>query len=234
MYQRLDFWEYVEHTYSAKYVEVEYQYKGKTFYADYAIDYDKERNCIMVDFQYTTTLKDWITNFDFPQKYYDSVDTSYGKIQLRVHRGWATRYQAVKHLVRLGVKLNLEAHPGAYVEVIGFSLGSGQAMLCAQDLNYNLHIKPYLYTFGSVNPFYMKPFFKTRTLKYLRSCCEDYYNFSHVNDIVSYVPPRFLGYRKLCRDNLGTWNPLGIFLPTKYHLNYHKKEYYKHYPKKKE
>ena len=43
--------------------------------------------------------------------------------------------------------------PKCVVEVIGFSLGSGQAQLCVQDLNYKLGIKSHLFTFGSVNCF---------------------------------------------------------------------------------
>ena len=71
----------------------------------------------------------------------------------------------MKHFIRNGVKELKELHKDAEVEVIGWSLGSGQAQLCVQDLYYNLGIKSHLFTFGSVNLFKTNRFNRSKVKK---------------------------------------------------------------------
>lgn len=130
-------------------------------------------------------------------------------------------YKAMKHKIRSEFTILNSAYPNAEVEIIGWSLGSGQAMLCAQDLNYNFGIKPHLFTYGSVNPFKVNLFNSRKIKKYLRDCCSEVYNFCDRSDIVTYVPFRILGFTKIRRVNVkGRFKLLGLFNPWKYHTHY--------------
>ena len=90
-------------------------------------------------------------------------------------------------MVRDDIKDLMLKHPGAFVEVFGWSLGSGIAQLAAEDIYFKFGVKPYLYTYGSV-----KPFFGKQSWKYVSTCCEKVYNFYDWCDIVGYMVP-FLG-----------------------------------------
>ena len=61
-------------------------------------------------------------------------------------------YRAMKHYIRDEFKSLRDLHPNCDVEIIGWSLGSGQAQLCCQDLFYNFNVKSHVFTFGSVKP----------------------------------------------------------------------------------
>lgn len=240
-YQRLDFNQYFTDTCRDEYGKtgkihtvvnyktIKYEYSGIVYEANYDIEYDEERNCIQCFFEDTSGLTDWVTNFTFVEKYYGKFkDPETGKkIQLRVHMGWARMYKAMKYAVRENVKELLNSHPDAEIEIIGWSLGSGMAQLCAQDINYNFGIKSHLFTYGSVNPFKVGIFTKFRTLRYLKRCCKEVYNFSHKSDIVTYTVPWIFGFRKIRRVNLGKFKFFGLFNPFIYHCEYWKKELYK-------
>ena len=208
-------------TFKIEYKTINYEYNGIETHADYYIRYDEKRNVIQVHFEGTKDLPDWVTNFFFQPKYYDSFVWENKKITLKVHKSWAAMYKVMKHFVRNEVKELLEKHPEADVEVIGWSLGSGQATLCAQDLNYNLGIKPHLYTFGSVNLFKTNIFNRRKTIKYLRSCVSSYHIFCNRNDIVTYVVPRIFGFVKIDRLNVkGRFRVHKLFSVIKNHFIY--------------
>lgn len=204
-----------------KYNDIEYEWNGVITHANYEINYDSERNVIQVHFQGTQDMPDWLTNFVFLPKYYDSFSWNGKKITLKVHKSWAAMYKVMKHFIRNGVSELLAIHPAAEVEVIGFSLGSGQAQLCVQDLYYNFGIKSHLFTFGSVNCFKTNIFNRSKTKKYLRSCCKEYHLFCNRSDIVTYVVPRIFGFIKINRNNVkGRFKFFGLFTPLKYHMHY--------------
>ena len=220
-------------SFEMKYNDVTYTWKGVVTHANYEINYDNKRNVIQVHFQGTNDLPDWFTNFLFIPKYYDTIIWNNKKITLKVHNSWAAMYKVMKHFIRNGVKELLALHKDAEVEVIGWSLGSGQAQLCVQDLYYNLGIKSHLFTFGSVNLFKTNIFNRNKIKKYLRSCCKEYHLFCNRNDIVTYVVPRIFGFIKIDRINVkGKFNFLGLFKPLKYHCYYDEESYYERIYKK--
>ena len=143
-------------SFKIEYKSVDYEYKGVLTHANYYIRYDEKRDVIQIHFEGTNDMPDWYTNLIFQPKYYDSFMWENKKITLKVHKSWASMYKVMKYFVRKEVMELKEIHKDAHIEVIGWSLGSGQAMLCAQDLNYNFGIKSHLYTFGSVNLFKYK------------------------------------------------------------------------------
>ena len=56
----------------------------------------------------------------------------------------------------------------------------------AEDIYFKFGKKPYLYTYGSVKPFYGK-----KTYEYVKQCCTEAYNFKFKEDIVGYMVPFF-------------------------------------------
>ena len=198
---------------------------------NYAFRYDEKRDAIQIHFEKTMGLSDWFANFEFPAEYYDAIEFEGKPLQLRVHRGWAEMYLAVKRTVRAEWLRLHEAHPTAETEILGWSLGSGQAMLCAQDLNYNFGLRPRVFTYGSVKPFRAKPEEAEALGRYLGGLCAECWNFADSNDIVTSMPP-FKGCSDLRRVQVSEkkrrfWRLLN---PWKYHTCYDDPALYKGFP----
>ena len=209
------------------YIDVPYIYKNKECHANYSIHYEEDRNVIQINFEETNGKIDWFVNFMFIQKYYDAFDYNSKPIILKVHNGWAAMYKAMKHQIRDEFVELYKLHKEAKVEIVGWSLGSGQAMLCAQDLYFNYGIKSYLYTYGSVNPFKTNIFNRRKIRRYLRDCCAEVYNFADKSDIVTYLPFRLFGFIKIKRVNVkGRFKLFGLFNPNKYHTHYDQEDLY--------
>lgn len=190
------------------------------FSSEWECHYEADRNVIQVNFEQTHGWKDWIINLLFPAKMYDEFKYTdeNGKeiqIQLKACKGWMQMYFVMKHQVREAVSNLLKKHPDAFVEVVGWSLGSSQAQYCAQDLNFNLGVKPYLYTYGSVKPWKGG----NKVKRYLKQTCSGIYNFMHKSDIVTYMPP-FFGYFAMNPVKLGKFGIFKIWNPQKWHTEY--------------
>lgn len=200
----------------AQYKSIPYNYKGHDYEANYQVRFIEARNCIQVIFQATAGKADWRANFDFPSKMYDQFTFEGKVIQIRAHGGWAAMWFALQDTVRLEVAALLEKHPDAFIEVFGWSLGSGISQLAAEDIYFKFGIKPYLYTYGSV-----KPFFGKTTYNYVQHCCEKAYNFYDHCDIVGYMVP-FLGWRALnhIKIKLEKFCIIKLFKPQIYHTKY--------------
>lgn len=199
---------------------------------NYEIFYEADRDVIQINFQKTNGRSDWFANIaEFSSRYYDAIDFEGKRLRLRVHHGWAEMYMTIKRDVRSEWHALHDAHPTAATEIMGWSLGSGQAILCAQDLNFNFGVKPYVYTFGSVKPFKYTLFNKKRMLKYLSGICTECRNFAMYNDLVTYMPP-FRGFCMLERWNLGDPKRTVAKLldPNLYHTIYNQAEFYKDIP----
>jgi len=209
------------------------QLLGLRHEVDYAFRYDPERDVIQIHFQKTTGFMDWIANFEFAANYYDAISFEDRPLQLRVHRGWAEMYLAAKRQVRAQWQLLHEAHPTAETEIIGWSLGSGQAILCAQDLNYNFGLRSRLITYGSVKPFRARAGEAELLARYLGSVCAFCVNIADHNDIVGYMPP-FRG----CTDIRRVWvglqkrSLLRLMQPRRYHTHYDDPALYRELPER--
>ena len=138
------------------YQEVKYVYKKREFFAEYQVRFDAARNCIQVILQETNEKSDWIVNFNFPKNIYDKFTYDGEVIQLKAHGGWSRMWFAIQDAVREKIKVLLTQYPNCFIEVFGWSLGSGIASLAAEDIYFKFGVKPYLYTFGSVRPFFGK------------------------------------------------------------------------------
>ena len=196
---------------------------GISHEVNYEIHYEEERNVIQLNFQRTVGFSDWVANVgEFSVKYYDAIEFEGEPLQLRVHRGWGDMYLTIKREVRKQWQLLHEQYPDAETEILGWSLGSGQAILCAQDLNYNFGVRSHLFTYGSVRPFKSIRSNAVRMRKYLDSLCKECWNFADVNDIVTYMPP-FRGFLMIRRVNVGTdlrRTVLRLLNPYRFHTGY--------------
>ncbi len=196
---------------------------GLAHEVNYDVHYEEDRDVIQLNFQRTLDKSDWVANvFEFSSKYYAAIEFKGRPLQLRVHHGWGNMYKAIKYTVRKRWQRIHEKHPHAHTEVLGWSLGAGIACLCAQDLNYNFGIKPYLYTFGSVRPFKAAHRDTERLREYLDTVCTECLNFSDVNDLISYMPP-FRGFMMINRVDVGLTMKKSFFKlmhPLKYHIHY--------------
>jgi hypothetical protein len=213
---------------TAKYDKIDYQYRNKIYTVDYQVRFDAARNCIQIIMQQTNSKSDWLVNLTFPAKIYDKFTFENKLIQLRVHRGWGNMWLVCQQTIRAKVAALLAEHPDSFVEVIGWSLGSGLAQLAAEDVYFKFGIKPYLYTYGSVKPFYGKD-----TYNFVKSCCAEAYNFYDHCDIVGYMVP-FFGWRAInhCKVKLEEFNILKLFKPEIYHTKYDVPGQYEEYNKK--
>ena len=196
---------------------------------NYEIHYEPDRDVIQINFQRTLGFSDWFANIvEFSSRYYDAIDFEGEPLQLRVHHGWGNMYRSIKHDVRDKWRALHEAHPDAATEILGWSLGSGLATLCCQDLNYNFGVRPYLYTYGSVRPFKAVRANRERMERYLSSVSAECWNFANINDIVTYMPP-FRGFMMVNRVEIGQAEKktLGRLLkPWVYHTTYDRSELY--------
>ena len=211
--------------YDIKFNHVEFTYKLFKLIplkcsAEWEVHYEKDRNVIQINFEQTHGTLDWIINLLFKEKMYDKFtwENPKGKkvkIILKASKGWSKMYKAMKHDVKIAVKNILNKHPDAFIEIIGWSLGSSQAQYACQDINYHFGVLPYVYTYGSV-----KPWRGGRKQKeYLKTTYKECYNFMHKKDIVTYMPP-FIGFFAMYPIKLGKFNPFSLFNPNKWHTEY--------------
>jgi len=200
----------------AQYESIPYKYKNKEYLVEYQVRFDSERHCLQVILQQTNTKSDWYVNFDFPSKIYDKFTFDNKLIQLKVHRGWGNMWLVCQSPIRQKIKALLDEHPNCFIEVIGWSLGSGLAQLAAEDIYFKFGIKPYLYTYGSVKPFYGKD-----TYNFVKSCCQAAFNFYDHCDIVGYMVP-FFGWKAInhCKVKLEKFGITKLFKPMNYHTRY--------------
>lgn len=222
-------------TYPVVYTAVKYnttkffKWFGLAHEVNYEIHYEPERDVIQMHFQRTLGAIDWVANiFEFASRYYEAIEFEGEPLQLRVHHGWGNMYRAIKHEVRDAWSELHEQHPTAATEILGWSLGSGIAALCCQDLNYNFGLKSYLYTYGSVRPFKCTHENKARMRRYLDTLCIDCENFADVNDLISYMPP-FRGFVMIRRVDVGTEKKRSFFRmlnPLRYHVHYDRPDLY--------
>lgn len=206
------------------YDKISYKHGRHTHNAYYKVLFNEPRDVYQIYFKETTDDSGWRANFEFASEYYDAFQFEGKDIQLKCASGWGGMYCALKHYIREQLSDLIKTYGLKEVEIIGWSLGSALAQLCAQDLFFNYNIKSHLFTFGSVKVW----FGKDKDMKeYLSKCCVECYNFGDHNDIVFYMVPfcKYFHMNKvvLKQDKFCLVN---LFKPRKYHCEYWKPDYY--------
>ena len=223
-------------TYPIKYTAVKYNAGGLLSFLhimhemNYEIHYERSRNVIQLNFEKTTGFTDWFANVvEFSAKYYDAIQFENKPLQLRVHHGWGNMYKSIKREVRKKWQEFHEAYPDAETEIVGWSMGSGLAILCCQDLHYNFGVRSHLFTYGSVRPFKAVRSNEAAMKRYLRSTAGEAWNFADVNDLISYMPP-FRRWMMIRRVDVAMdkgrrfWR---LFRVVRYHSHYDEEKLYK-------
>ena len=176
----------------------------------YAI-FSDDKN-IYLAWQQTTSERDWQINFDFPAKMYKKQESC-----ICVARGWGNAYKSCNDevmndfITRLGDKQPV---------ICGWSYGGAMSVISAEDFYYRTKIKPVVITYGAP-----KPLFGAKCQKYVLSCCKEVYQWTHVNDLVTIMPP-LIGYYRLATNKLGKFNLIEFFKPNIYHCIYGDKNIY--------
>jgi hypothetical protein len=161
----------------AKYINVE----NSGSYSTYKID--KTR---YIFFEHSNGYTDWKNNFDFPSKAYKGMD-----IPWRCHRGFLKVWKSIiPHLEKMLENMDFDS-----CVIVGYSHGGALSALCFEYVWFNypdLRNNIYGFSFGSPRIFYGK-----RNFEFLSERFTKYINVINSDDIVTKLPPLFLGFRHM-------------------------------------
>lgn len=180
---------------------------------------DNASKTIYVLFEESNGKEDWKNNFDFlpvPIKPYKRMKKTWF-----AHKGFVKVYHSVRDKVMNVTRELIVNHSDHKVVVGGWSHGGALAQLCAEDIYYNLGVKPTLTTFGSPRVFYGKV--AERTIR--QAVADDSRQYENGSDIVPKVPP----FARCVRsdhigDNFNLWESRKT---AYYHCDYGNEELYR-------
>jgi len=160
-------------------------------------------------FQQSNGKQDWKNNFDFPSKAYQGMDVPW-----RCHRGFLKVWKSLLPYI----EANLEKSDFNSAIVVGYSHGAALAALCYEYVWYNNPEKrDCLYGFSFGCP---KIFFGNKNHLFLEERFQKFVNIINSGDIVTKIPPSFLGYRHLgkiiCIGNSGKYLSVNDHRPQSY------------------
>ncbi|KAI9803523.1 MAG: hypothetical protein M1825_001866 [Sarcosagium campestre] len=145
---------------------------------------DKTKKIIIVSFRGTTSVRNWITNFDFAQ---DDVDWCE---DCKVHGGWWNAWREISKTVRPAIKKAKAANPDFKVVMTGHSLGGAIAAIAAADLRTN-GTEIALYTFGQPR------IGNAATSSFISNQPGGNFRVTHTVDPVPRLPPVLFGYKHI-------------------------------------
>lgn len=147
---------------------------------DYAVERDGDT--LYLYFQCSYTIIDWINNFDIAAVPYKDME-----IEWQCHRGFLRVWKSIEPYV--------EAHildkTVKKVIIVGYSHGAAIACLAHEYVWFHRpDLRAKLITYAFACP----KFFKGRLTSELRPRWKNVILFKNRNDIVTFIPPTFLGY----------------------------------------
>ena len=149
--------------------------------ADYAIE--RSGDTLYVYLECSNGLVDWKNNLDFPARPYRRM----GKTAWFAHRGFLRVWKTVegyvaRDIMDTGVKK---------IVTVGYSHGAALALLCHEYVWYNRpDLRGVIEGYGFGCP---RVFWGLRTNELLRRW-ERFFVFRNLDDLVTHVPPVFLGF----------------------------------------
>ena len=144
-------------------------------------------------FQQSNGIVDWKNNFDFPAKPYSGMDVPW-----KCHRGFLRVWKSIRPFICNAL---IDSNFKNCV-IVGYSHGAAIAALCFEYVWYNFPEKRkclYGFSFGSPKIFYGR-----KNFSFLENRFENYINIINANDLVTKLPPKIFGYRRLGKEiNIG-------------------------------
>lgn len=154
-------------------------YKTVGLDVNYKIIVDDNEKCVYIVFQESVSKQDWKINFDFPAKVYKNQESP-----LIVHRGYAKAWKSARDVILAEFEDEFINKIHYDVYVIGWSYGSSIALLCAEDIKYWYNVSCNVVTFGGA-----KICYGLRSRNYLRKCYESCFQYTNINDFVTWMIP---------------------------------------------
>lgn len=194
---------------------------------DYYIWVDDVGKAVVLVFQESDGKYDWKHNFQFAVKPY-----KHQKSVIKAHRGFVNTYKSANDEIMEAFIKECAKHPDYDFVVCGWSMGGALSHLAAEDFNFRTRCnkddpdtgkKVILITFGSPLVLWGK-----KTQEYFKKCIVKAYNFSHIRDIVTEVPPYHFGYKVVNKIKIALkeWCIFRYFNPWHCHTHYYEEKYY--------
>lgn len=142
---------------------------------------EREGDTLYILFEWSNGKTDWKNNFDFPAKPYRDMQNKW-----YVHRGFLRVWKVIEP------HLQEQINDASIVRFVcgGYSHGAPLALLCHEYIKYN---RPDAYAegYGYGSPRAVWGFVR----KAVKKRFEGYTVIRNCRDVVTYVPPAWLGYR---------------------------------------
>lgn len=150
---------------------------------DYAVEINGDTLSLL--FEKSDGREDWINNFDFPVKPYRHMEHSW-----HCHRGFLKVWKAIEPHVADHI-MSPEIRK---IEIIGYSHGAAIALLCYEYCVFNRpDVEVRGVGFGCPRVFW------GTVPKEVKARFENFEVVRNGNDIVTHVPPAFLGFRHISK-----------------------------------
>ncbi len=174
-------------------------YRHTEMGGDYA--FVRKGKTLYLLFQWSNGCEDWKHNLDFPVAPYEDMGKHW-----YCHRGFLKVFKAIKpHIVQ-----TLKTTDAKEMIVVGYSHGAAIATLAHEYIWYHrpdLRENLWGYGFGCPRCFWM-PYI----CEDLRSRWTNFFPIRNRGDLVTHLPPAFLGYRHVNRPvKVGTFGKYNMF-----------------------
>lgn len=186
-----------------KCLELEDRYMHIENDASYFIERNGDK--LEIYFEWSNGKTDWMNNFDFPAKpYRDMKDSWY------CHRGFLKVWKSIEPYVEEYI-FDLSINK---VEIVGYSHGGAIAQLCYEYVRFHRpDIDVRGWGFGAPRVVW------GRVGSIVRKRFEGFVTVINAKDIVTKLPPKWLGYRHIgstLQINLGSKGPIDDHRPENY------------------
>lgn len=184
---------------------------------DWCVRVDDADRKVWLIFKESDSKKDWQNNFRFPVKVYKNQQSC-----LKVASGWGDAWKSCNDEVMEAFIKATKKYPEYFPVICGWSYGGAIALLALEDFHFRTNKLAVLVTFGAP-----KPLWGRKTQDYVSSCCLIGRQYSHIDDLVTLLPP-FPGYCRIATITCGSRKRslLKLFRPGIYHCIYGKEEIY--------
>ena len=145
----------------------------------------REGDKLTLFFEKSNGLLDWLNNFNFPAKPYRKMENSWF-----CHRGFLKVWKSIEPFIKDDIcDLSVST-----IDIIGYSHGGAIAQLCYEYVKFNRpDVEVTGVGFGSPCVLWGFP------CEAVKIRFADFVIVRNGNDLVTYLPPEFLGFRHICK-----------------------------------